>query len=496
MDLSQATESTSDGPARLALYSVHGWGKTTFAAHMPTPIILGAERGVPRDLGFSVKEIHPAKWMDFFDLVDGLINDRHNYETLVIDTIDWVEPMIHKFVCDRDSNRKTEINAKGHALESIEDYGWGKGYGVAEEEFRKLIGAIDVLQAKRGLHVALLMHSKVATFKNPSGPDFDRNEPKPHQRIAKVISEWAENLLFGFFQIDSAKIGADIQRNEKTARAKGVGSGIRMIGTRQTAMYDAKNRVRLDTEMEYHDPSQLIPHILGELVKRDDPMPRRPAARLPVGNLIDEEPPRDHRSSYPAGPTTSKGETDEEMRARVRHEQDDRRREDDERRDAESARIADRQRDERKRRDDEERERHSDVRGGNMRAEQNDERRDPPRDERREERQPNPDKEWTEPRRPVDPPVDDRTRGPGSAAGPVNGKADEPKGGDLIRRLTATLKRADSRGDIYRKKIDGWVRKAGDDPAKIEAIIGQVDRDIAAAESPNRGNGEDNQRRG
>lgn len=270
MNVNDATPSRTDGPAKIAAYAVHGWGKTTLGCHLPNPIVVGPEKGIPRNLGFTVKELHPTMWMQLFETVHSLTYDRHPYDTLVLDTIDWIEPMIHRFVCARDSERKTQMNEAGFKLESIEDYGYGKGYLVAEEEFRKLITVIDILQAKREMHVAMLMHSITRTFKNPAGPDFDRFEPQPHQRISKVVAQWAENLIFGFFQVDAAKISEDKERSKK-ARAKGIGSGIRMIGAQDCATYDAKNRVGMDAEFELgEDLTGLIDQLLGRNVKVKD----------------------------------------------------------------------------------------------------------------------------------------------------------------------------------------------------------------------------------
>ncbi len=64
-----------------------------------------------------------------------------------------------------------------YVLISIEDYGHAKCYLVAEEEFRKLIGALDELQAHRGMYVVLLMHSQYPRVQEPNVPT-DRYEPK------------------------------------------------------------------------------------------------------------------------------------------------------------------------------------------------------------------------------------------------------------------------------------------------------------------------------
>lgn len=269
MDLSQVTLSNPDGPARVAIHGLEGTGKTTTACYFPKPLVVGPENGVPRDLGFSVPTIRPQSWPELFDVLNSLIADPHDYQTAVIDTIDWVEPLVHAFICNRDSGRETEMNKKGKPLISIEDYGFGKGYLVAEEEFCRLFTVLDVLQYRRRMHVVMLMHTIVRTFKNPAGPDYDRYEPKSHSRISAKVKEWAENVLFLHFRSDAGKISEDKERHKadpSRARAKGVDSGdaTRLVGCQYNALYDAKNRVRLPAVMELTDPNVLVAHLLGE----------------------------------------------------------------------------------------------------------------------------------------------------------------------------------------------------------------------------------------
>lgn len=273
MRVSESVMSTVDGPSRFVIHSVEGFGKTTLLAHFPRTLIIGNERGIPRDLPFSVATAHVDTWEGVFDIVDSLRRDEHDFLHAAFDTADWIEPLAHRFVCNRDSGRKTEMNPGQNVLESIEDYGYGKGYIVAEEEFRKLLNAIDILQHERGMHVSFAMHSHVVNFKNPAGLDYDRWEPKCHKRVARAILEWAENVFFGHFDVVSGKIPEEEKAKKLAARPKGIGGDRRLVGTTHTAMWDGKNRNRLPPEIELRDPRELIPLILGEHLKTRTPFP-------------------------------------------------------------------------------------------------------------------------------------------------------------------------------------------------------------------------------
>ena len=467
MNVNDATQSRTDGPARIAMHATSGFGKTTTACHLPGALILGAENGVPRDLGFNVRELHPRTWMDVFDVVHSLTNDRHNVESLAVDTVDWLEPLIHRFVCERDSDRKTDMNSKGHKLESIEDYGYGKGYLATEEEFRKFISALDIMQAKRGIHVCMLMHSEAKTFKNPFGADYDKFRPKPQDRVANVVVEWAENLLFGYFQVDAAKLSEDRERNDKTARAKGIGSGVRIIGAQDCALYRAKNRVGLPPEFELgEDLTTLIAALLGEHVvvkERRSPMrekrdhaSERDAARI---NAIEQStrPPAD-----PAPLRAAATEHDSTPATRLRRDEPTPARYSD----PEPPRV--------------ERGSRADVRaayavaGAALDQYANDVARqmsvDPAKTEARTFTEPKKNGEASRGAR-ANPPAEMTAHRPGDAAREV--------------ALNNARSRAAAMGPKYSTTVDGWIKKAGGDPAKLDKIIEKVNADASANANAN-----------
>jgi AAA domain len=472
MDVRSATMSRADGPSKTAIHTVHGYGKTTLAAHFPAPIFVGPERGVPRDLGFSVPELHPRKWLDLFSTVHSLAHDAHDRETVVFDTIDWIEPLLHAFVCERDSDRETEMNPKARKLLSIEDYGWGKGYLVAEEEFRKLIAVLDEMQARRPIHVVMLMHSQTKTFKNPAGPDYDRWEPKPHYRVARVVGEWAENMLFGFFQVDAAKLAADVQRNDKTAKAKGIGSGIRVVGAQECAMYDAKNRVGLPREFELgEDVGPLIGALLGEDVAthgRRAPIRERKQA----GNWVDDAKARREDSSREAARENAQAHVE---RGSARGDIASDLAVSDTRRDArDAAQVAGRELERNAKKiaddlDEQRRDAEHDARDARNAT------RGPTNDHQTNPSRPPANDEASRAARDAHPnaPRDEKTRGNGHAA--TDTASDR-----MARALGDALERARRHNEKYGRDVDGWVKKAGNDPHRIQSIIDKVNKDLVA----------------
>lgn len=223
-------------PFRLMLAGVEGIGKSTFGADAPSPIFLGAEDGADH---LDVQRLpQPRTWADVFHSVALLQNEQHDFKTLVVDTVDWLEPLCWGHVCRRDK----KLNSDGEP--DIEEYGFGKGYNAALDEWRKLLRVLEGLRAK-GLNVVMLAHTQLRTFKNPLGDDFDRYELKLNLKAGGLLKEWVDAVLFANFETFAVKKDA----TSKFEKAKGVSSGARYIYTERTAGYDAKNRYGLPPQL-------------------------------------------------------------------------------------------------------------------------------------------------------------------------------------------------------------------------------------------------------
>ena len=211
-------------PLRVLLYGVEGVGKSTFGSDAPSPIFLGAEDGTAH---LDVTRFPmPANWTEVLDSVRTLTQDEHGFKTLVIDTVDWIEPLLWDHICKRDGQP------------NVEAYGYGKGYVAALDEWRSFLASLERLRDLRSMHLVLLAHSWIKPFKNPEGDDFDRYELKLHAKAGGLMKEWCDAVLFANYETFAEK-------DSKTKRVKGVSTGARLIYTGRTAAYDAKNRFSL-----------------------------------------------------------------------------------------------------------------------------------------------------------------------------------------------------------------------------------------------------------
>lgn len=232
MSLAKVTKGKQKKPHRVVGYGPEGIGKSSFAAGAPAPIFLPLEDGTNH---LDVARFPKAEtWKEAREAIRTLINEKHSYETLVVDTLDALEALLWRHMCERD---KFADEKQKTPLRDIESYGYGKGYTKALEDWRGFLKDLEALSAK-GVHIILLAHSQVKSFKNPAGEDYDRYELKLHQKASGLIKEWAESVLFMNYETFAKK-------DPGTKRVKAFDNGARLIFTERRAAYDAKHRGNL-----------------------------------------------------------------------------------------------------------------------------------------------------------------------------------------------------------------------------------------------------------
>lgn len=232
MKLAAVVKGRLDKPIRALLYGIEGVGKSTFAAGAPSPIFLGAEDGTSE---LDVARFpEPKSWLDALEAIDELARAQHDYKTLVIDTLDWLEPINWEHVC------ASKPTSSGKRVTDIEGFGFGKGYTAALDQWRVFVSKLENLRAQKRMHMILLAHSWIKSFKNPTGDDFDRYELKLHAKAGGLLKEWCDAVLFATHQTHTY---------ERDGRVKGISDGSRVLYTQRTAAYDAKNRYDLPNEM-------------------------------------------------------------------------------------------------------------------------------------------------------------------------------------------------------------------------------------------------------
>ena len=229
--MTQINKGRKAQPRRVMLYGTHGIGKSTFGAMADKPIFVPTEDGLA---DIDCESFPLAKsFGDIMAALESLYSSDHQYKTVVIDSLDWLERLIWAEVCGDES------------VENIEKIGYAKGYTFAVDKWRMVLGALDALRSDRGMTVVLIAHAKIEKFENPETVPYDRYSPRLHKLASALVQEWADEVLFATYKVHTVKVAEGFNQ----AKHNGIGTGERIIRTVERPAHVAKNRLGLPEEL-------------------------------------------------------------------------------------------------------------------------------------------------------------------------------------------------------------------------------------------------------
>ena len=224
MTLASITTERKKEPDRIFLYGVEKVGKSTFGANAPNSVFISSENGLAEITPAPARFPEVESYQDVLDAVEALTTGEHSYETVVIDSMDWVAALVQREVCERNKWSAADFDK------------FGRGHKIALEDWRKLIVALERLQAAKGMEVILIAHAESKNFDDPLGVSFVRYQPKMGGSVAPALfKEWAKSILF-------CRHEYAVREAEGMGRNKGVETGQRVIHTTWSAAYDAGSR--------------------------------------------------------------------------------------------------------------------------------------------------------------------------------------------------------------------------------------------------------------
>jgi AAA domain len=227
ISLASLKQNTALSAPRILVHGVAGIGKTSFAAGAPHPVFILTEDGLAT---LDVPHFPLArKFEDVMEALAALYSEPHDFKTVVIDSVDWLEPLIWTRTCQ--DNR----------WPSIEEPGYGKGYVAALGPWRDYLEGLNALRNERGMTVIQIAHTEIRRFDSPEHEPYDRYVIKLHARAAALLQEHSDVVLFANYRISTVK--ADVGFNKKVTRA--LGSGERVLYTAERPAFLAKNRFGL-----------------------------------------------------------------------------------------------------------------------------------------------------------------------------------------------------------------------------------------------------------
>jgi len=220
-----------DRPIIATICGDSGMGKTTLACTFPKPIVIRGEDGLQsipskdRPDAFPVI-VDPA---DLWEQLKALINEPHEYKTLIIDSITALERLFIQNVVETDPKQPKGIQ---QALG-----GYGNGREAVAAMHMRIRKAASLLSEKRGMHVVFIAHADTEKVEPPDDDAYTRWTLRLHQ---KSMPSYVDDVdLVGFLKLETFTTGDG-------DRKKAISDGSRILVTHAVASNVSKNRFNIN----------------------------------------------------------------------------------------------------------------------------------------------------------------------------------------------------------------------------------------------------------
>ena len=213
-----------------------GSGKTSLASTFPKPFLIRTSgEGVPRDIApehmpDTLDEVSKVAhlWAQLMALVD----EEHDYQTLILDSVTGLESIFIQDVLDSDPKARGIQQALG---------GYGAGRAAVTASHMRVRKAAEALRKRRGMNVVFIAHADIVTINPPDGDAYSSYSLRMND---KSMAPYVDSVdLVGFLKQGHVLMGDEGNR-------KAVSTGERVLVTYLTPASVSKNRYGIEDDLE------------------------------------------------------------------------------------------------------------------------------------------------------------------------------------------------------------------------------------------------------
>lgn len=219
-----------------------GIGKTSLGGSFPKPVFIRVEEGTKSLTSEDVKKYFAdvrempvaQKYADVVEQLNALGEQKHDYKTVVIDTITQLNTMT-----------ESEIVAKDKAL-SINSAlgGYGAGQSALADKHAAIRDICGNLRAYKKMNVVFLAHADYEKIDPPDAESYMRYTVKLHH---KSMVHYIDNVDL----VAYIKLRTYVSEGKDKKRNMAMSDGSRIITCHKTANHVSKNRFGITDDIEF-----------------------------------------------------------------------------------------------------------------------------------------------------------------------------------------------------------------------------------------------------
>ena len=173
---------------KLMIYGLAGTGKSTLAAQLKKPIFIDMEGGLNY---IGCARTPQVTDLDTFYkyLVELFRVKEREYDTIVIDSVDWLVRKIVEKAAGIDKDNLTETLNRSNG-------GYGNGKQVLINQVRTRLLPTLVALNKKGYGICLVAHAERKDIMDADGDSIARVTPKIDVDTMNSFVEWVDNVFY------------------------------------------------------------------------------------------------------------------------------------------------------------------------------------------------------------------------------------------------------------------------------------------------------------
>lgn len=204
--LQSITNKTVNRPPRIILLGVEKIGKSEFCAGANSPIFIPIKREEGID-SINVPKFPVCDTLQKVkDALNVLLDEDHEFGTVVIDSASTLEPLVWEGVCEMSG------------VDSIEkvDGGYGKGYLAALMQWFELMELCDRLRDEKSMASIFIGHVRVKRFDDPERASYDQYQLDVNEKVANALYRWSDFIGFANrnVSVTSEEVGFRKKKNK------------------------------------------------------------------------------------------------------------------------------------------------------------------------------------------------------------------------------------------------------------------------------------------